>query len=248
MRKASLFRRFFVFEIEERAAGVPTVVARRSLPDNANLVGRKVATGHEAVRAAADGASLVILEVRHVSTRLHACNSICNLLLIYRPNCIANGQRRETECASQSGSGRAVADAAVIQEAKTQQGGNVPVIAALSKEEPVSKEAASDLVEAGADGVALYHDRLNQTAASFSGRTGSEASHPVSLSSSGLLCTRLQELSEDLLWTITCCVIIFLEDCFKEHAMTHDKHSLADPGDSFNFSQQRCSQQYCGGH
>ncbi|EIE21598.1 hypothetical protein COCSUDRAFT_30102 [Coccomyxa subellipsoidea C-169] len=87
--------------------GVPTVVARRSLPDNANLVGRKVATGHEAVRAAADGASLVILE---------------------------------------SGSGRAVADAAVIQEAKTQQGGNVPVIAALSKEEPVSKEAASDLM------------------------------------------------------------------------------------------------------
>lgn len=44
-------------------AGVPTVVARRSLPDNANLVGRRVTTGHEALRAAADGASLIILEV-----------------------------------------------------------------------------------------------------------------------------------------------------------------------------------------
>lgn len=44
-------------------AGIPTVVARRSLPDNANLVGRKVASGQEAQRAAADGASLVIVEV-----------------------------------------------------------------------------------------------------------------------------------------------------------------------------------------
>ena len=80
----------------------------------------------------------------------------------------------------QTGSGRAVAEAAIIREAKLQQGGNVPVIAALSKQEPVSHEDALSLVEAGADGIALYHDRLNQTAASFSGRTASEASHPVS--------------------------------------------------------------------
>ncbi|BDA44834.1 probable transmembrane GTPase FZO-like, chloroplastic [Coccomyxa sp. Obi] len=120
--------------------GVPTVVARRSLPDGANLVGRRVTSGPEALQAATDGASLVILE---------------------------------------TGGGRAVAEAATIREAKTQQGGNVPVIAALSKQEPVSNEDALSLVEAGADGVALYHDRLNQTAASFSGRTASEASHPV---------------------------------------------------------------------
>lgn len=89
-----------------------------------------------------------------------------------------------SDCSSlsccQTGSGRAVAEAGTIREAKTQQGGNVPVIAALSKQEPVSNEDALSLVEAGADGIALYHDRLNQTAASFSGRTASEASHPVS--------------------------------------------------------------------
>lgn len=45
-------------------AGVPTVVARRSLPDDANLVGRRVTSGPEALQAATDGASLVILEVR----------------------------------------------------------------------------------------------------------------------------------------------------------------------------------------
>ncbi|CAL8469427.1 g8968 [Coccomyxa elongata] len=120
--------------------GVPTVVARRSLPDGANLVGRRVTSGPEALQAATDGASLLILE---------------------------------------TGAGRAVAEAATIREAKTQQGGNVPVIAALSKQDSVSNEDALSLVEAGADGVALYHDRLNQTAASFSGRTASEASHPV---------------------------------------------------------------------
>lgn len=80
----------------------------------------------------------------------------------------------------QSTSGRCVVEVAVISEAKTQQGGSVPVIAALSSQDLLSEADASALVDAGADGVAVYHDRLNQTAASFSGRTGSEASHPVS--------------------------------------------------------------------
>ena len=47
-----------------RAAGIPTVVARRSLRSGVDLVGRRVTSGPDAQRAAADGANLVILEVR----------------------------------------------------------------------------------------------------------------------------------------------------------------------------------------
>ncbi len=46
------------------SSGLPTVVARRSLPDAANLVGRRVASGQEAQQAASDGASLLLVEVR----------------------------------------------------------------------------------------------------------------------------------------------------------------------------------------
>ncbi len=42
------------------SSGLPTVVARRSLPDAANLVGRRVASGQEAQQAASDGASLLL--------------------------------------------------------------------------------------------------------------------------------------------------------------------------------------------
>lgn len=101
--------------------------------------------------------------------------------------------------AGQSGRGRAVADAATIEEAKSQQGGNVPVIAALSKQNYVSADDALELVEAGADGIALYHDRLNQTAASFSGRTGSEASHPVRPNCLVNACTAFSGASDLLL-------------------------------------------------
>ena len=44
-------------------AGVPTVVARRMLPAFQALVGCLVSTAADAVTAAADGASLVLLEV-----------------------------------------------------------------------------------------------------------------------------------------------------------------------------------------
>ncbi|CAL5229653.1 g13018 [Coccomyxa viridis] len=46
----------------EADSGLPTVVARRSLPDAANLVGRRVASGQEAQQAASDGTSLLLLE------------------------------------------------------------------------------------------------------------------------------------------------------------------------------------------
>jgi hypothetical protein len=67
----------------------------------------------------------------------------------------------------------------VIKDARAQQGGSIPVIAALSSEEVLSQSDAQELVEAGSDGVALHYDRLKQAAASFSGRTDSEALHPV---------------------------------------------------------------------
>ena len=44
-------------------SGLPTVVARRSLPAAVNLVGRRVASGQEAQQAASDGASLLLVEV-----------------------------------------------------------------------------------------------------------------------------------------------------------------------------------------
>ena len=45
-------------------SGLPTLVARRSLPASVNLVGRRVASGQEAQQAASDGASLLLVEVR----------------------------------------------------------------------------------------------------------------------------------------------------------------------------------------
>lgn len=80
----------------------------------------------------------------------------------------------------QSGRGRPVAKSAVIREATEQQGGTIPVIAEVSREGSLSEADTRGLLEAGSDGVALYYERLDQTAASFSGRSDSEASHPVS--------------------------------------------------------------------
>ena len=45
------------------AAGVPTVVARRTLQAGNNLIGRLVASADEAVEAAVEGAGLIVLRV-----------------------------------------------------------------------------------------------------------------------------------------------------------------------------------------
>ncbi len=66
------------------------------------------------------------------------------------------------------------------QARSQQQGGSVPVIAAVPEEAGISREEAASLAGAGADGIAVPLDRLNQTAASFSGRTDKEALNPVS--------------------------------------------------------------------
>lgn len=52
------------------AAGVPTVVARRTLPAGNNLIGRLVATADEAIKAAVEGAGLIVLQV---SLNTHCC-------------------------------------------------------------------------------------------------------------------------------------------------------------------------------
>lgn len=46
------------------AAGLPTLVARRSMQNTAGLVGRTVSSATEAVTAAADGVNVVLIEVR----------------------------------------------------------------------------------------------------------------------------------------------------------------------------------------
>ena len=43
--------------------GLPVVVARRMMQNTAGLIGRTVTNAAEAARAAADGASIVLLEV-----------------------------------------------------------------------------------------------------------------------------------------------------------------------------------------
>lgn len=73
-----------------------------------------------------------------------------------------------------------MADSNAIKQARSQQeGGSVPIIAAVPKQAGISREEAAALVEAGVDGLAVPLDRLNQTAASFSGRTDKEALNPV---------------------------------------------------------------------
>lgn len=74
-----------------------------------------------------------------------------------------------------------MADGNAIKQARSQQqGGSVPVIAAVPEHAGISREEAASLAEAGVDGLAVPLDRLNQTAASFSGRTDKEALNPVS--------------------------------------------------------------------
>ena len=45
------------------AAGVPTVVARRTLQAGNNLIGRLVPSADEAIKAAVEGAGLIVLQV-----------------------------------------------------------------------------------------------------------------------------------------------------------------------------------------
>ena len=71
----------------------------------------------------------------------------------------------------QGAHGEAAATADVIREARAQQGGRVPVLAALPGGDQLTPESAAACVEGGADGVALHYDRLHQAAACFSGRT-----------------------------------------------------------------------------
>lgn len=76
--------------------------------------------------------------------------------------------------------GQAAATADAIRRAKSQQqGGTVPVIATLPDQAFLSREEAATLAEAGADGIAVPLGRMDQTAASFSGRTDREAQNPV---------------------------------------------------------------------
>ena len=80
----------------------------------------------------------------------------------------------------QDSSGQSLATSEAIRQAKgQQQGGSVPVIAVLPGQTDISREEANSLVEAGPDGVALPLGRIGQTAASFSGRSDSEALSPV---------------------------------------------------------------------
>lgn len=81
---------------------------------------------------------------------------------------------------AQSAGGGAAAGPRTMQGARAQQGGSIPVLAALGRQ-ALSPEAASDLLDAGADGVALDYDRLNQAAAGFSGRSAADSggSNPV---------------------------------------------------------------------
>ena len=75
---------------------------------------------------------------------------------------------------------QSAATSEAIREAKSsQQGGSVPVIAVVPEQASVSREEAASLVEAGPDGIALPLERMQQTAASFSGRTDREALSPV---------------------------------------------------------------------
>lgn len=74
-----------------------------------------------------------------------------------------------------------MADGNAIKQARSQQqGGSVPIIAAVPEQAGISREEAAALAKAGVDGLAVPLDRLNQTAASFSGRTDKEAVNPVS--------------------------------------------------------------------
>ena len=80
----------------------------------------------------------------------------------------------------QGPSRESAATSEAIREAKSsQQGGSVPVIAVVPEQASVSQEEAASLVEAGPDGIALPLERMQQAAASFSGRTDREALNPV---------------------------------------------------------------------
>ena len=80
------------------------------------------------------------------------------------------------------GERRGVASTDAIRAAKSQQqGGTVPVIAVVPPEGLASEAEAASVAEADADGIAVPLDRLQQTAASFSGRTDREAQNPVSI-------------------------------------------------------------------
>ena len=79
------------------------------------------------------------------------------------------------------GESRGVASTDAIRQAKSQQqGGTVPVIAVVPQEGLASEQEAASVAAADADGIAVPLDRLQQTAASFSGRTDREAQNPVS--------------------------------------------------------------------
>ena len=79
------------------------------------------------------------------------------------------------------GESRGVASTDAIRQAKSQQqGGTVPVIAVVPPEGLASEAEAASVAAADADGLAVPLDRLQQTAASFSGRTDREAQNPVS--------------------------------------------------------------------
>ena len=79
------------------------------------------------------------------------------------------------------GESRGVAGTDAIRQAKSQQqGGTVPVIAVVPPEGLASEAEAASVAAADADGLAVPLDRLQQTAASFSGRTDREAQNPVS--------------------------------------------------------------------